>query len=84
MAEKKEPMRVVWIEWLDSNSDSVWMSKDYLKNNPMVPMPISSIGFLAQETKDTVVITNCDGGHSVNDPLCIPKRCIVARWEVTF
>jgi hypothetical protein len=84
MAGKKK-RRLEAIRWLDhcSYSDSGWKSAEDIAN--LTPSPMVTVGYVAKETKDHVVMvgTLSGSGHTAAGEICLIKSAIVKRWRIS-
>ena len=72
-------MRVVYVEWIDSNTTRGWYAKD-----TDGPSMIRSIGFELHRTKDFIVLTTSEssGGRYLDQlaiPMCAVKKITLIR-----
>jgi hypothetical protein len=74
-------VRVVYLEWLDSESDHGWHETARVQEKRVL-LAVRSVGFLICEDGESVTITTSVSPHEVNDPLTIPKVAIVKRRAV--
>lgn len=80
MAEK---MELVYVEWLDSfGVSSSWQPMDDIGD--VKPVVCVSVGFLAKETDDCIVIVphayvDAEGGQAGCGDMCIPKVAIIYK-----
>ena len=81
---KQKKRRLEAIRWADhcALSDSGWKSPEDV--NAMEPTTIVSVGFVAKEAPDHIVLiaTVTDSGHSMTGEICIVKSAIVKRWRL--
>lgn len=84
---KKKPKRypALYVEWVDSHADPrrVWKPVDEL---PVTPGKCVTVGFLARETADVLVIAGSHhpDGNAFAGEMAIPKRAITKRKLVRF
>ncbi len=80
-------MKMELIEWYDAHSNTGWESQDAYEINFAVDLTIYSVGYVARESGDRVVLLQ---SYSVDEPrlydcsLIIPKGCIVNRTVLTI
>lgn len=82
-AERVAGMKCVYLEWTDSASmrgGGEWTPHDEIKS--MIPMTIKTIGWVARETEDFIIVVNQDSGVSYAGDICIPKPMITKRRAV--
>lgn len=71
-------MKIVYIEWIDSISQSGWRH-----DTAPGDMMIKSAGILIKETKEFITIsTSSAGAGSFESPLSIPKCAISERKTI--
>jgi hypothetical protein len=75
-------MKLVLIDWLDSNASSGWLTKEQLENAAR-PMFCRSVGWLFDKTKDCTVIVPHLAMNGASDvefgrgDLSIPNKAIL-------
>ena len=78
-------MKIELIEWYDAHSNTGWESQDAYEINFAVDLTIYSVGHVADESDDRVVLLQ---SYSSEEPrlydcsLIIPKGCIVRRTKL--
>lgn len=77
--------KLVWVEWFDTASNSTWRTQSTSCN----PMLVKSIGWLVEDAKDCLKISNSMETDDPNDPLfvdplAIPKGAIIAWGEISM
>jgi len=74
--------KLVFVRWIDPKSAIGWFAVEDV--NEMKPAEITSIGYLARNSKGIIAITTsvCDEGQ-VADPLIIPKKFILEIKEIS-
>jgi hypothetical protein len=71
-------MKILEIKWVDSfGIRSVWEDRDGLE--PIGPAQITSVGFLLEETRSHITLTQSVSEGQIMSRLCIPKRCVTER-----
>lgn len=71
---------IVEVHWVDSTTVVLWAAADEVDD---VSLECMTIGFLARDLEDRVVIsTSVDSNGHIMDPLIIPKGCITAMFEI--
>lgn len=76
-------MIAVYIEWLDHTTFPGWAEADDV-SDPHLLMPIKqySMGWIVNETKDTLTLTTTVNPSACCDPILILKSCIVRRVRI--
>lgn len=74
-------MKLVYVEWLDSESQDGWHPIDGLDTSMT---HINSVGYLIVDEPDRIVLgPNYDKkNHAVCQPITIPRCCIVKMEEI--
>lgn len=76
--------QLVEVRWADScNSDFGWI---HLEDLDTKVYEIVSVGFLVDETDDTLALSShysLDDPHKVNTILMIPKSCVIELKELS-
>jgi len=78
MCQKK----IVEVKWIDAIGDGGWCSFDYHSNRNMM---IHSAGFLVHEDNETITVSSSiSGAGHCDNPMRIPRVCIVEYYEIEF
>ena len=69
-------MKIVLVNWLDSNSNSAWHNITEAKH--LRPSPCVTIGYVLEDTEEYITIASsfATENDSVSDVICIPKFAV--------
>jgi len=80
-------MKLVKIVWLDHCSYSTAQWRELDRISTLEPVKVNSLGYVVKETKDMIIIASHvyhdDDDHGGQGEMCIIKKCIVSRVELT-
>jgi hypothetical protein len=82
---KQEPLKIIFIEWLDSCGSSGWRPLAEIQTSPAL---CQSVGFLVAETKDAITValnrTRSDGNVPFGECMAIPKIAIKRKKVISL
>lgn len=80
---RKKPLPLVVVEWVDSSSlaGGTWKDSDEVADTK--PILIRSVGWVAREDRDSIVLVAHIAPHQSSGDLCIPKSAIEHRRKLS-
>ena len=85
MVTAKELIRLVWVKWVDSSSDSRWSSiEDQEHDAANRDMTCESVGWVVHDDKHRIMLaqSKSSGFDQVDNTILIPKIAIVGVMEI--
>jgi hypothetical protein len=72
---------ILYIEWLDSTTQSDWYDKDEIEDLLEVDLKCRSVGFYIGETEKSITIAQNTSPTQIGDFITIPKATITKIEE---
>lgn len=74
-------MKLVAIQWIDSKgAPNAWEYRD--DPEPLAPALCLSVGFVFEETKEFITLTQTISSEQIHGRICIPKCAIKSRMAI--
>jgi len=69
-------MKIVRIEWADSYTTDKWIEKDSVVEEMGSEYIMTTVGYLFEKTKDSIIICHSYNDTMVSGLLHIPRKCV--------